>query len=99
VTNGICGQPPAPFFNMPDGITAYPAATWGALARIETSKQTYMQFAAYDGDPNNGDDTHGANFGFGHNGVLFFRGSRIQNEDRPLVDAEPVQLRRLLSHR
>ena len=72
VTNGICGQPPAPFFNMPDGITAYPAATWGALARIETSKQTYMQFGAYDGDPNNGDDTHGANFGFGHNGVLFF---------------------------
>jgi porin len=29
VNNGICGQPPAPFFNMPGGITAYPQGTWG----------------------------------------------------------------------
>jgi porin len=70
VNNGICGQPPAPFFNMPNGITAYPAATWGALARFKTTKETYAQVAVYDGDPTTGDDTHGANFGFGNNGVL-----------------------------
>jgi porin len=72
VNNGICGQPPAPFFNMPNGITAYPAATWGAFVRVKTSKDTYGQFAVYDGDPTNGDDVakHGANFGFGDNGVL-----------------------------
>jgi porin len=72
VTNGICGQPPAPFFNMPDGITAYPAATWGALVDFKTTKETYIKAAVYDGDPNNGDDRHGANFGFGRNGVLLF---------------------------
>jgi porin len=72
VNNGICGQPPAPFFNMPNGITAYPAAYWGALARIQTTKETYAQVAIYDGDPTSGDDTHGANFGFGDNGVLLF---------------------------
>lgn len=33
VSNAICGQPAAPFFNMPNGITAYPGATWGARAR------------------------------------------------------------------
>jgi len=70
VNNGICGQPPAPFFNMPDGITAYPAATWGALVEFKTTKETYIKGAVYDGDPNAGDDRHGANFGFGDNGVL-----------------------------
>jgi porin len=72
VNNGICGQPPAPFFNMPNGITAYPAAYWGALARIETTKETYAKVGIYDGDPTSGDDRHGANFGFGDNGVLLF---------------------------
>ena len=72
VNNGICGQPPAPFFNMPNGITAYPQGTWGGLVQVHTTKETYAKFAFYDGDPNNGDDVakHGANFGWGKNGVL-----------------------------
>jgi len=72
VNNGICGQPPAPFFNMPNGITAYPQGTWGGLVQVHTTKETYAKFAFYDGDPNNGDDIakHGANLGWGNNGVL-----------------------------
>jgi len=71
VNNGICGQPTAPFFNMPNGITAYPAATWGAVAQINSTKEIYEKFGVYDGDPNHGDDRHGANFNFGDNGALF----------------------------
>ena len=70
VTNGICGQPTAPFFNMPDGITAYPAAYWGGLVQVRPTKETYAKVGVYDGDPSHGDDRHGANFGFGDNGVL-----------------------------
>ena len=70
VNNGICGQPPAPFFNMPNGITAYPQGTWGGLVKVQTSKETYAKVAVYDGDPNRGDDAHGTNFGIGQNGVL-----------------------------
>lgn len=72
VNNGICGQPPAPFFNMPGGITAYPQGTWGAVADLKLPKETYVKFGLYDGDPNVGDDVsqHGANFSFGRNGVL-----------------------------
>jgi porin len=71
VNNGICGQPPAPFFNMPNGITAYPAGTWGAVAQINDTKEIYEKFGVYDGDPNHGADRHGANFNFGKNGALF----------------------------
>jgi porin len=70
VNNGICGQPTAPFFNMPNGITAYPAGYWGALVQVRPSKETYIKSGVYDGDPSHGDDRHGANFGFGDNGIL-----------------------------
>lgn len=81
VNNGICGQPPAPFFNMPNGITAYPAAYWGAVARVQTTKETYAKFGVYDGDPASGDDRHGANFGFGDNGALLFGEVGYQTKD------------------
>lgn len=69
VTNGICGQPTAPFFNMPDGLTAYPGATWGAVARLQTkNKEWYSMFGVYNGGPVN--DEHGTDFDFGDNGVL-----------------------------
>ena len=68
-TNGICGQPTAPFFNMPNGLTAYPGATWGAVARVQTrDKETYGMFGVYDGGPVN--DDHGVDFDSGDNGVL-----------------------------
>ena len=73
VTNGICGQPTSPFFNMPNGLTAYPVATWGAVARLQTaSKETYGMFGIYDGGPvgDAGGDDHGVDFDFGDNGVL-----------------------------
>ncbi|MBL8660075.1 MAG: carbohydrate porin, partial [Rhodospirillales bacterium] len=49
ITNGICGQPPAPFFNLPDGITAYPTAVWGARAKVRPTQETYLQVGVYDG--------------------------------------------------
>jgi len=70
VNNGICGQPTSPFFNMPNGLTAYPAAYWGALVQAKPTNETYIKVGVYDGDPNHGDDRHGLNFGFGDNGVL-----------------------------
>jgi porin len=81
VNNGICGQPPAPFFNMPNGITAYPAAYWAGFARVQTTKNTYAKFGLYDGDVASGDDEHGANFGFGDNGVLVFTELGYQTKD------------------
>ena len=71
VTNGICGQPTSPFFNMPNGITAYPGATWGGVAQFNSTKEIYEKVGVYDGDPNHGYDRHGANFNFGDNGALF----------------------------
>jgi len=71
VTNGICGQPTAPFFNMPNGLTAYPAGYWGALGRIQITPDTYFKAGVYDADVNSGDAFHGTNFGFGSNGALY----------------------------
>jgi porin len=77
VSNAICGQPAAPFFNMPSGITAYPGATWGARARYTFPFETYWMVGVYDGDPDKGDpllgehgNEHGTDFSFGGNGVL-----------------------------
>lgn len=70
VSNAVCGQPAAPFFNMPEGITAYPEATWGVRARVEPIKETYLQVGVYDGDPRQGNSNGGTNFTFGDNGVL-----------------------------
>ena len=39
VNNAFCGQPPTPFFNMPDGITAYPGATWGVRGSLNLSSR------------------------------------------------------------
>ena len=76
ITNGICGQPPSPFFNLPDGITAYPTAVWGARAKVRPTAETHVQLGVYDGDVaqrnNDGEDNnkHGTNFTFGDNGAL-----------------------------
>ncbi len=76
ITNGICGQPPSPFFNLPNGITAYPTAVWGTRAKVRPTEETYVQVGVYDGDVsqrnNAGEDNnkHGTNFTFGDNGVL-----------------------------
>src|SRR5262249_25422948 len=81
VNNGICGQPPAPFFNMPNGITAYPQATWGPVSELKTTKEPYIKLAVYDGDPNVGDPLHGVNFGFGHTGVLLLSEIGYKSDD------------------
>jgi porin len=76
ITNGICGQPPSPFFNLPDGITAYPTAVWGARAKVKPTPQTHVQLGVYDGDvPQRNDagednNKHGTNLTFGDNGAL-----------------------------
>lgn len=71
VNNGFCGQPPSPFFNLPDGITAYPTAVWGARAKVVPVKEIYTMVGVYDGDVDqNGKNKHGVNFTFGDNGVL-----------------------------
>jgi porin len=76
ITNGICGQPPSPFFNLPDGITAYPAAVWGVRAKAKPTPSTYVQVGVYDGDVAQRNDAgednnkHGTNLTFGDNGAL-----------------------------
>jgi porin len=71
VSNAICGQPAAPFFNLPNGITAYPGATWGARVRYTFPFEAYWMVGVYDGDPDQeGRNDHGTNFSFGDNGVL-----------------------------
>ena len=70
VSNAVCWQPAAPFFNMPEGITAYPEATWGVRARVSPIQETYLQVGVYDGDPRQGNSNGGTNFTFGNNGVL-----------------------------
>ncbi len=76
ITNGICGQPPSPFFNLPDGITAYPAAVWGVRAKAKPAPETYVQAGVYDGDVAQRNDAgednnkHGTNLTFGDNGAL-----------------------------
>jgi porin len=71
VNNAFCGQPPTPFFNMPDGITAYPGATWGVRGRYTFPFESYAMVGVYDGDPEQeGRNDHGTNFSFGDNGVL-----------------------------
>ena len=71
VNNAFCGQPPTPFFNLPDGISSYPIATWGARARFSPTPDTYAMVGVYDGDPQQqGRNDHGTNFSFGDNGVL-----------------------------
>lgn len=69
VTNGICGQPTAPFFNMSNGISAYPVAVWGAMTEIRPAGDFYLKAGVYDGDAS-GED-HGADFSLGDNGALF----------------------------
>lgn len=76
ITNGICGQPPSPFFNLPDGITAYPAAVWGVRAKVRPTAETHLQVGVYDGDVAQRNDAgednnkHGTNLTFGDNGAL-----------------------------
>ena len=68
VTNGICGQPTAPFFNMSNGISAYPVAVWGAMAKAKPTSESYLMAGIYDGDAAGAD--RGTDFRFGDDGVL-----------------------------
>ncbi|WP_269525036.1 carbohydrate porin [Coraliomargarita parva] len=73
VTNAICGQLNSPFYNMPDGLSAYPVATLGARMIIDTSEQTHLKVGVYDGGPIGpaGGDNHGEDFSVGDNGALY----------------------------
>ncbi len=56
---------------MPNGITAYPGATWGVRGRYTFPFESYAMVGVYDGDPEQeGRNDHGTNFSFGDNGVL-----------------------------
>jgi len=71
VNNGFCGQPSSPFFNLPNGITAYPTAVWGGRAKAKLIPETYVMVGVYDGDvEQNGKNEHGVNFTLGDNGAL-----------------------------
>jgi porin len=48
--NGFDGNPVGIFFNAP-GMTAYPNATWGAVAKVRPTEQTYLMAGIYNGDP------------------------------------------------
>ena len=50
VQNGFDGNPVAIFLNAP-GMTAYPNASWGALAKVRPTKRMYLMGGVYNGDP------------------------------------------------
>ena len=49
--NAFCGNPVGIFFNSP-GMTAYPNATWGAVATWKATKRFSIMAGVYNGDPN-----------------------------------------------
>ncbi|HWE22727.1 MAG TPA: carbohydrate porin [Myxococcales bacterium] len=72
VQNGFCGNPVGIFFNSP-GMTAYPAATWGAVVKVKPTRRTYAMGGVYNGDPSIRDNSHhGADFSL--NGPVFVIG-------------------------
>jgi len=62
VQNGFDGNPVGVFFNAP-GMTAYPNATWGGLAKVRPTEGTYVMGGLYNGDPSiRENDHHGADW-------------------------------------
>lgn len=47
--NGFDGNPVGIFFNS-TGMTAYPNATWGAVAKVRPTERTYLMAGIYNGD-------------------------------------------------
>ena len=69
VQNAFCGNPVGIFFNSP-GMTAYPNATWGGLAKVRPTERTYVMGGAYNGDEDTlRPEEHGVDFSM--NGPLF----------------------------
>ncbi len=67
--NAFDGNPVGIFFNSP-GMTAYPNATWGALAKLKILDQLSLMGGIYNGDPQiRSNACHGVNFSM--NGPLF----------------------------
>ena len=79
VTNGFCGQPTSPFFNMSNGISAYPIAVWGAMTEFKPTQETYIKAGIYEGDAT--DDNHGVDFDFGDNGVFMITELGLRPEE------------------
>jgi len=72
VQNGFDGNPVGVFFNAP-GMTAYPNATWGGLAKVRPTERTYVMGALYNGDPSiRANEHHGADWSMA--GPLFAMG-------------------------
>jgi porin len=70
--NGFDGNPVGIYFNAP-GMTAYPNATWGALAKVRPTKRTYVMAAIYNGDPSiRNNNRHGADLSW--NGPTYVMG-------------------------
>lgn len=72
INNAFCGSPVSVFYNVPDGYTAYPLATWGARLRYEIVPGWTLLAGVYDGDPTLGArNNHGTDWAFGDNGTLW----------------------------
>jgi porin len=78
LNNSFCGSPKPVFLQNPFTFTAYPLATWGLRAALDTpSRDWTFQTAVYDGDPEGkrgdpaGDsqNLHGTWWRVGNNGV------------------------------
>jgi porin len=82
VQNAFDGNPVGIFFNAP-GMTAYPNATWGVLAKVKPTERTYVMGGLYNGDPSIRDiDHHGLDWSL--NGPLFAIGEvGYQRNGRP----------------
>ena len=79
VTNAFCGQPPSPFFNMNNGISAYPNAVWGAMTEIKPTDQSYIKAGIYQGEAVSGE--HGTDFSFGDNGAFLISELGLRPEE------------------
>lgn len=66
---GFDGFPQGIAFNAP-GMTVYPQATWGAVAKVKPTQRSYAMVGFYNGDPSVQDnDRHGVDFSL--HGPLF----------------------------
>jgi porin len=62
VQNGFDGNPVGIFFNAP-GMTAYPNATWGGLAKVRPTDRLYVMGGLYNGDVSiRANNRHGADW-------------------------------------
>ncbi|MBX3380665.1 MAG: carbohydrate porin [Phycisphaeraceae bacterium] len=86
--NAFCGNPVGIFFNAP-GMTAYPNATWGAVATWKATQRFSIMTGIYNGDPNIR-QTHYNGVNFSLNGPAFVMAELHYQHNGLAEDTGPV---------